>query len=184
MRRPPLKAVTLMLRKEVCPSAFPAGGTTLAKQKFCAFCGVAFTPNPRTEHQISCTKPACRKKRKQQANATWRRNNPGGFDERRAKVCQWAEAYPDYWRKSRASRPKYRQREKERMRLRRARVAKQDAIRRDPVGYLQGLRGVGFVAKQDAIARLDGIVDYLQFLAVAKPNDIDPATPVPLSSLP
>ena len=58
------------------------------------------------------------------------------------------------------------------MRLRRARVAKQDAIRRDPVGYLQGLRGVGFVAKQDAIARLDGIVDYLQFFFVLRAASI------------
>ena len=59
--------------------------------------------------------------------------------------------------------------------------------RRDPARPRRvpaGTPGVGFVAKQDAIARLDGIVDYLQFLAVAKPNDIDPATPVPLSSLP
>lgn len=162
----------------------PAGGTLMAKQKRCVFCGDAFTPNPRTQHQIACVKPACRKKRKRQADATWRRNNRDWFEGRRAKVRQWAQAYPDYWRKSRASRPQYREREKERMRQRRARVAKQDAIRRNPVGYLEGLRGLRRVAKQDAIVRLDGIVDYLEAWAVAKPNAMAPGTAGSLSSLP
>ena len=148
----------------------------MAKEKRCVFCGDAFTPDPRTQHQIACAKPACRKKRKRQADAIWRRNNRDWFEGRRSKFRQWAAAYPDYWRKSRASRPDYREREKERMRLRRARVAKQDAIRRDPVEYLQGLRLVGCVAKQDAMVRLDGIVDYLEAWVVAKPNDMAPST--------
>ena len=155
----------------------------MAKQKRCAFCGDAFTPDPRTQHQIACAKPACRKERKRQADVTWRRNNRAWFEGRRPKIRQWAQAYPDYWRNNRASRPEYREREKERMRLRRARVAKQDAIRRDPVGYLEGLKGPRRVAKQDAMARLDEVVAYLQAWAVAKPNDMASGTAGPLSSI-
>jgi hypothetical protein len=53
--------------------------------------------------------------------------------------------------------------------------AKQDAIRSDPVGYLEGLRGPGMFAKQDAMARpVDGILTFLAAREVfAKPKTID-----------
>ena len=64
--------------------------------------------------------------------------------------------------------------------------AKQDAIRRDPVGYLEGLRGPGMFAKQDAIAKpVDGILTFLAAREVfAKPKDIAPAGPALGSSYP
>lgn len=162
----------------------------MAEKKRCPFCGDRFTPNPRTRHcQIACAKLACQKKRKQQADAAWRRNNPGWFEGRRAKVREWAAVYPDYWKDWRASNPAYRTRERDRMRRNRVlRVAKQDAIRENPLGYLSKIRSQArkSVAKQDAIAiQLDGIFDYLLLAGpVAKPNDMAPATPGPLSSLP
>jgi len=40
--------------------------------------------------------------------------------------------------------------------------AKQDAIRQNPVGYLEGLRAGPLFAKQDAMGRpIDGILTYL-----------------------
>ena len=55
------------------------------------------------------------------------------------------------------------------MRRKRAdRVAKVDAIRSDPVGYLQEIRSMAkeSVAKVDGIAaQLDGVVDYLEVRA-------------------
>lgn len=144
----------------------------------CIVCGTWFPPNPRTvETQKVCFDPACRKERKRRADESWRERNPDWSAGRVSKVRDWNAQYPDYWRKYRAGHQEYRQREQERMRCNRVlSVAKQDAIRTNPVGYLRDIRHSGSktVAKQDAIAfRLDGVLDYLTICAaVAKPNDM------------
>ena len=147
-------------------------------KKQCIICGTWYIPHPRTfKTQKTCSNPACRKTRKRLADQTWRRDNPGWSAGRQGKIRDWNAQYPDYWRQYRADHPEYRARERERMRKHRVlSVAKQDAIRQNPVGYLSDIRRFGpkTVAKQDAIAvRLDGVLDYLTVCArVAKPNDI------------
>ena len=144
----------------------------------CLYCGGWYQPDARTAQlqiQKACRREGCRKARKQAANLAWRRANPKWREGRKEKEREQAKGHRDYWRQWRASHPQYRERERERVRLRRLRVAKEDAIRRDPVGHLEGLRGLGSVAKEDAMgARLDGIVAYLEVWGgVAKPNDMD-----------
>ena len=152
----------------------------MTMKKRCLYCGEAFYPDPRTaEFQKSCPKVQCRKIRKRQADLHWNRRNPDYFKWRRIKVGIWAKQYPNYWRHYRSTHPAYKNRERERMRERRAlRVAKQDTITQNPVGYLSGLRSLRCqtVAKQDAIdSQIDGILDYLILGAgVAKPNDMAP----------
>ena len=156
---------------------------SIMAKKRCIICGSWFIPNPRTaKTQKACTKPECRKARKQRADKAWREHNPGWDAARRPKVRIWNEQYPDYWRQYRAEHAEYRSRERERMRRNRVlSVAKQDAIRSNPVGYLRDIRhfGAKTVAKQDAIAfRLDGVLDYLTVRAgVAKPNDMAGSPP-------
>jgi len=137
----------------------------------CAYCGLEFEAQPNVRKiQKACGRPECRRARKRAADRAWRRKNRGWFEGRREKVRKWAAGYPDYWQQWRAAHPEYRGREKARMRSRRARVAKQDECLLDPVGYLEGVRVLARVAKQDEWTAFDGIIDYLEACAVAKPN--------------
>lgn len=147
-------------------------------KKRCRVCRDWYRPDPRArEGQTVCAKPACRRERKRRADRRWRAANPGYRDK--DKVRRWAASYPDYWQNWRATHPDYveRNREQTRERLKASRLmfAKQDAIRSDPVGYLEGLRGPGMFAKQDAMARpVDGILTFLAAREVfAKPKTID-----------
>lgn len=147
--------------------------------KHCEICGERFTPDARTRgFQKTCAQASCRRARKRRADQAWRAKNPGYSAGRAGKTRTWARGYPDYWRQYRAAHPDYveRNRKQSRERIRRSRLvfAKQDAIRRDPVGYLEGLRPRPLFAKQDAMAAsLDGILVYLAAReAFAKPNDM------------
>ena len=143
-------------------------------------------PDPRTAHlQKACPKNTCRRQRKRTTDRQWRRRNPDWFSDHRPKVRLWARNYPQYWKRYRASHPAYRAKERHRMRQTRVlRVAKQDAIRQNPVGYLADIRSLTLktVAKQDAIgSQIDGILDYLVTGArVAKPNAIGEGPPGPV----
>lgn len=156
-------------------------------RKRCLYCGDWYAPNPRTvRFQQACPEKACRRQRKRMADQRWRRHNLSWFASRQPKVRQWARDFPQYWKRYRASHPAYRLKERRRMRRQRVlRVAKQDAIRQNPVGYLADIRSLPFktVAKQDAIGtQIDGILDYLIAGAhVAKSNAIapGPSGPVP-----
>ena len=148
-------------------------------QKPCEVCGDLFMSDVRARGlQKVCGKPACRRERKRLADARWRANNPGYRDQ--DKMRRWATEYPHYWQNWRAAHPAYvernRQRPRERIRASRLLFAKQDAIQRDPVGYLEGLRSEAMFAKQDAmIPRLmEGILTFLTLREVfAKPKAID-----------
>mgnify|MGYP001570357234 CR=1 FL=1 len=144
----------------------------------CEHCGETFVPNPRAvcaedgERRVTqkaCRRVKCQRARKAKAAAVWRRDNEGWKEKQRGWMRSWSDQHPDRWREFRAENPGYRRRERERMRRKRAeRVAKVDAIRHDPVGYLRGIRSLalGSVAKVDGIAAgLDGVVDYLEVRA-------------------
>jgi hypothetical protein len=154
----------------------------------CMICAESFVPDARTRgFQKVCAKPSCRRERKRRADRQWRANNPGYSSGRAGKARAWAQAFPDYWRRYRANHPDYVQRNRGQTRARLAAsrlvFAKQDAIRRDPVGYLETLRPLPLFAKQDAMAgSIDGIVTFLAVREVfAKPNDMAPAA-VPVAS--
>lgn len=150
------------------------------RKKRCRVCRDWYRPDPRARKgQKVCAKPICRRERKRRADRQWRAGNPGYRDK--DKVRQWAAAYPDYWQNWRATHPDYvernRKQSRQRMKASRLMFAKQDAIRRDPVGYLEALRGPGMFAKQDAMARpVDGILTFLAAREVfAKQKSIAPA---------
>lgn len=146
-------------------------------------------PDARTARfQKVCAAAACRRERKRLADARWWAKN-GDYDTaRQGKKRAWAAAYPTYWQNYRAQHPDYveRNRELTRRRLKASRLvfANQDAISRDPVGYLQGLRSPGMFANQDAMARpVDGILTFLvQREVFANQDNIDPAAQVVASS--
>lgn len=151
------------------------------KTRHCLICGDVFIPDARTRvFQKACGKEFCRRARKKLADRKWRAKNPGYSSGRAGKMRAWAREYPRYWQDYRAAHPDYTQRNRdqtrERMRASRRVFAKQDAMRRDPVGYLSLLRPPAVFVKQDAMAgSIDGIVTYLVDREVfAKPNDMVP----------
>ena len=143
----------------------------------CMVCGGVFMPDPRVgSKQKVCGQGVCRKERKRRANARWQVANRGYRDQKKMRL--WAAHYPGYWRAWRAGHPDYVERNRvqtrQHMQATRLLFAKQDAIRTDPVGYLESIRPPPVFAKQDAIgARLDDLVTFLAArLLFAKPNDM------------
>jgi len=146
-------------------------------------------PDARTARfQKVCGATACRRERKRLANAGWWAKN-GDYDTaRQGKKRAWVTAYPNYWQSYRAQHPDYVERNceltRERLKASRLMFANQDAIRSDPVGYLQGLRSPGMFANQDAITGpIDGILTFLvQREVFANQDGIDSTPPVVASS--
>ena len=154
-------------------------------KKRCRVCREWFMPNARTARfQKTCPRASCRRERKRQADIQWRSKNMDYDASRQGKKRTWAQAYPDYWRQYRAAHPAYVERNRaatrERKGASRLRFANQDAITRDPVGYLEGLRPAGMFANQDAITRpIDGILTFLvRREGFANPNAIEQTAPV------
>ena len=133
----------------------------LIKEKECEHCGEAFTVNPRCgRQQRVCKKDVCVKWRSAESRVQWRQDNPdydaGSKDRHRS----------GYWKAYRQAHAGQTERNRvqtrERMRRRRAMFATQDSIRKDPVGYLEGLRGRVLFATPDAIPRcIDGVITVL-----------------------
>ncbi|MBI5884458.1 MAG: hypothetical protein HZB91_15285 [Elusimicrobia bacterium] len=83
--------------------------------KRCAYCRRLYRPDSRTrKHQRSCRRPACRRARRRQKQRRWRARNPDYERSRSAKRRVWVKAYPDYYRRYRASHAGYRARDNER----------------------------------------------------------------------
>ena len=148
----------------------------------CCYCGRDYVPDPRTAaFQKSCRRSACRQARQRHAYQSWWARNRDYDQPRRGNIRRWAKDYPDYWKRYRQTHPAYsernRRRTRERLRAQRAMFAKQNAIRRDPVGYLEGLKVGPMFAKQNAMARpIEGILTYLVSREVfAKPNGMGSA---------
>ena len=147
--------------------------------KRCLYCDKAYVPDPRTaEDQKACTRRPCRRERQRRAYQAWAARNRDYDSARRGNIRRWAKDYPNYWKRYRQTHPAYRKRNRIRTRERlgaaRAMFAKQNAIRQDPVGYLEGLKRDPLFAKQNAMARpVEGILTYLTVREVfAKPNAI------------
>ena len=58
--------------------------------KRCEFCGRFFVPNPRVgNRQRACSRPECKKARKQKAQQEWLSGEPGYFAGRYPYVKEW-----------------------------------------------------------------------------------------------
>ena len=146
----------------------------------CVCCGNSYVPDPRTaSSQKACARKACRRERQRRACQAWAKRNRDYDGARRGNIRRWAKDYPDYWKRYRQTHLAYdrrnRRRTRERLRARRAMFAKQNAIRQNPVGYLEGLRTGALFAKQNAMTRpIEGILSYLVSREVfAKQNAIE-----------
>ena len=110
--------------------------------KECECCHDVFEVNPRLgKRQRVCGKTVCRRWRAAASQRRWRLKNPD-YDEGSA------DRHPcGYWKDYRSQHPgaveRNRTTTRERMRAQRTLFATQDSIRRDPVGYLEGLRPPG-----------------------------------------
>ena len=155
-------------------------------EQLCLYCHEPIPLNPRavrvegTERiitQKACGKEECQRQRRWAANRLWRKENPEWSENQQGWQRAFGEQHTGCWKGYRAGNAAYRERERQRMRRKRAeRVAKVDGIRHDPVGHLEKIREIPRegVAKVDGIAaQLDEVVDYLEVLArVAKVDGI------------
>ncbi|MBK8871896.1 MAG: hypothetical protein IPN19_12915 [Elusimicrobia bacterium] len=133
--------------------------------KRCAYCHSAYRPDPRTARfQKSCSAPACRRKRKQEAQSWYLQKNPDYFRGRYGQVKVWLAAHPGYLKAYRASHPEHLvkkrlQDRRRRQRMKGARADIQDTMLRRKVRALKDLRGADI---QDTIRRrLDGLLTVL-----------------------
>ena len=137
----------------------------------CERCKERIKVDPRIgQAQRVCAKSACLQWRAAQSKRQWRADNgdyyQGSADRHRAGYwTAYRSAHPDKAKQQRAQ-------NRERMLQRRILCATQDAIRRNPVGYLQGLREGVVCATQDTIVRrVDGILTYLDVCATQDSMD-------------
>jgi len=130
--------------------------------KECERCRETFEAHRRLgKNQRVCRKAACQEWRSADGKRQWRVANPdydkGSTD--RHKAGDWK----DYRLRHPESVKRNRDATRERLQRRRALFATQDSIRRNPVGYLQGLRvGVLFATQASTARIIDGILTYLE----------------------
>lgn len=137
-------------------------------KKRCEFCHEWFIPDPRTAKiQRSCAQEDCRKKRRASAIRAWRLRNHDYNKSRCPKIREWAQSYPNYWRKYRREHPNYAKKERRRRRSAHQKAknaAKQNTIAMislEKLGSIRDLEPVS-AAKQNAIrSQVNGILDYL-----------------------
>ena len=134
-------------------------------KKRCAYCHSAYRPDPRTARfQKSCLAPACRHKRKQEAQEKFLKENPNYFRGRYGQIEKWLAAHPGYLANYRATHPEHMAKKRLQDRLRRRRIKAtcadiQVTMLRRKVRALRGLQGADI---QDTIRlRLDGLLDVL-----------------------
>lgn len=144
--------------------------------KRCLYCDRDYRPNPRTVGiQKSCSRAACQKARRRQAQEHYVTANSDVFQDRYPKTRTWLAKHPGYLRRYRARHPDYvkadylaRTERKRRVRSQSSDI--QDAIRRRKIDEISALRGSDI---QDTIRRqLDGV---LQFLGRPALSDIQDA---------
>ena len=64
----------------------------MSKSKQCEFCGRFFVPNPRVgDRQRACSRPECKKARKQKAQREWLSKEPDYFTGRYLYVKEWRQ---------------------------------------------------------------------------------------------
>jgi hypothetical protein len=74
----------------------------------CPYCQRSFRPHPRVgSRQKTCGSPSCRKARKAQTDARWRRENPDCCHGDYARIKEWRKQHPHYLAQYRQSHPEY-----------------------------------------------------------------------------
>ena len=133
--------------------------------KRCAYCHSTYRPDPRTARfQKSCSAPACRRKRKQQAQEKFLKENPDYFRGRYGQIKKWLAAHPGYLANYRATHPEHMSKKRLQDRLRRRRIKAtcadiQVTMLRRKVRALRTLRGADIQAT--IRLQLDGLLTVL-----------------------
>lgn len=136
----------------------------MPRKKRCRYCRDWFIPDPHAPHQETCSKPACRKKRKEAAQKNWVKKNPNYFNNDYVRVKQWLKAHLGYLAKYRAAHPEYVAKDNQNRRLRRQRLKRrsadiQDAWRRREIERISAIKGADI---QDTLGlKLAGIIGFL-----------------------
>jgi len=124
-------------------------------EKHCLYCETLYVPYSRmATRQKTCGAPECVAKHKWAMEKHWLAERPERKEARNKKKREWAEKC-DYSREYRLKHPEYtalnRAQSQERMKQRR----ELEAVLRQPVEYLECLRGVGGVmfANQELLAK-------------------------------
>lgn len=162
-------------------------------QKRCVYCSRRFRPDPRTaSSQKTCSRTACRRRRKKEAQARWRADNPDYFQghDHYVQHKNWLAkpGHGDYLRRYRDAHPAFvaadnRQRSERRRRQRARETVLQvsdmkDAIHRREIGRIQRLQGSDM--KDTIQCRLDELLRHLSSCPWSTCADMkDEMAPVP-----
>ncbi len=89
-------------------------------KKICRFCDCPFSPDPRCGiRQYACSNEICQKIRKRENGNHWLKDHPKYKEHKKKYDKGWRKRNPNHSKEYRKSHPDYRQREIERMRLKR-----------------------------------------------------------------
>ena len=89
------------------------------KRRRCPYCNQSFRPHPRIgKRQKTCGSSSCKKARKAQTDARWRRRNPECCQHDYERIKKWLGEHPHYLRRYRQGHPEYVQKNREARRLR------------------------------------------------------------------
>lgn len=84
------------------------------KKRKCPYCKRTFRPHPRVgSRQKTCGSPTCKKSRKVQTDAHWRRQNPDCCQDDYERVKEWLAQHPGYLKQYRQTHPEYVQKNRE-----------------------------------------------------------------------
>lgn len=138
----------------------------------CLCCGRLFTPLCNVPDQQYCSCKRCQNARRQRWRKQKLSNDPDYKANQEASQRRWCKKNPDYWRRYRASHPKYNQRNRELQRFRNqkrrvdasAQIAKRYTYK-DQIGVKSGvyklvpIDGSPIAKRYALIAKLDVISD-------------------------
>ncbi len=91
----------------------------------CAACGARFRPRPQVPQQRFCSQAACQRERRRRWKRVKHRSDPDyrtDYRDNQARAQRaWRERHAGYWREYRRGHPEYRERNRQRQRIRNGR---------------------------------------------------------------
>jgi endogenous inhibitor of DNA gyrase (YacG/DUF329 family) len=90
----------------------------MSEARKCAVCGQIFEPRAQSPHQRFCSKRDCQRERKARWQKQKIKSDPDYRENQRRAQTRWSESHPDYWRSYRDAHETYKERNRERQRVR------------------------------------------------------------------
>lgn len=136
----------------------------MRQKRSCKECRRLFTPSPRRPDQRHCSRKECQKARKRDWQREKVQNDEAYRAKQQASQKAWRERNPGYWATYRQEHPEYvrRNREKQRERDARSRIAKMDVL--GPQSSFES-GTCRIIPIQDDLAKMDVILARIEVVS-------------------